>query len=72
MIELGHFVLAYGFGKMKIDLTPVWELLKQKDPQATWFLHAGKQLLLNGSRANPDMIPTKLSLREVIEVLKNC
>lgn len=69
----GHVrVHAYGFGKMKIDLTPVWELLKHKDPQATWFLHAGKQLLLNGSRANPDMIPTKLSLQEVIEVLKNC
>ncbi len=62
---------AYEFGKIKIDLSPVWEVLKQKDPAATWFLHAGKKLLLNGSRANPEMIPTKLSLGEIIEVLKN-
>ena len=69
----GHVrIHAFDFDKMKIDLTSVWEILKHKDPAATWFLHAGKKLLLNGSRANPNMIPTNLSLKEVIEVLKNC
>lgn len=68
----GHVrIHAYAFGKIETDLTPVWEILKDKDKDATWFLHAGKKLLLNGSRANPNMIPTKLSLKEVIEVLKN-
>ena len=69
----GHVrIHAFEFGKnrRKINLTGVWEILKHKDPQATWFLHAGKKMLLNGSRANPDMIPTKLTLREVVEVLK--
>ncbi len=62
---------GFNWGKINIDLTPVWEILKQKDPDATWFLHSGKKLLLNGSKANPDMIPSKLSLEEVIEALKN-
>ena len=56
--------------KPKVDLTEAWEILKHKDPKATWFLHSSKKLLLNGSRANPDMIPSRLSLEEVIDVLK--
>ena len=53
-----------------VDLTPAWEKFKEKDPEATWFLHQSKCLLLNGSTKNPDMRMTKLSLKEVIEVLK--
>lgn len=52
-----------------VDLTPVWEKLRQKDPEATWFLHQSKCLLLNGSSKNPEMKMTKLSLGEVIEAL---
>jgi hypothetical protein len=62
---------AFEFSKINIDLSGVWETLKHKDPNATWFLHSSKKMVLNGSRANPDMIPTKLNLNEVIEVLKN-
>ena len=67
-------ISGFEFGKIKpkVDLTEVWEILKHKDPNATWFLHSSKKLLLNGSRANPDMIPTSLSLKEVMEVLENC
>jgi len=54
----------------KIDLSGVWEILKHRDPQATWFLHSSKKMILNGSKTNPNMIPTKLTLEEVIEVLK--
>lgn len=61
---------AFEFGKINIDLSGVWETLKHKDQDATWFLHSSKKMVLNGSRANPDMIPTKLSLDEVIEILK--
>ena len=55
----------------KIDLTRVAEELKKADPQATWYLHVSKHQLLNGSTKNPKMKPTKLSLREIIEILKN-
>ena len=56
-------------GKEDIDLTGVAEALRQKDTKATWFLHASKKLLLNGSTVNPNMIPTSLGLNEVMEVL---
>ena len=54
----------------KVDLTNVYEQLKKTDPQATWFLHVGKRMLLNGTPKNPKMIPTKLKLDEIVNVLK--
>lgn len=54
-----------------IDLTLAYEKLKKMDSQATWFLHISKKMLLNGTVKNPKMRATKLSLREIIEVLKS-
>lgn len=56
-------------GKEAVDFTAVAEQLRAKDPRATWFLHASKKLLLNGSTVNPNMIPTSLNLDDVVEVL---
>jgi hypothetical protein len=53
-----------------IDLTLAYERLKKMDPTATWFLHVGKKMLLNGSAKNPKMRPTRLGLEEIIGVLK--
>ena len=53
-----------------IDLTLVCEKLSKMDPEATWFLHVSKKMLLNGTPKNPKMVPTKLSLTQIIEVLK--
>jgi len=53
-----------------IDLTLVHEKLSKMDPSATWFLHVSKKMLLNGTPKNPKMKPTKLSLNDIIEVLK--
>lgn len=63
-------VRIYARNDRGVDLTSVWEKLKENDPEATWFLHQSKCLLLNGSTKNPEMKTTKLSLEEVIEVLK--
>ncbi len=52
------------------DLSLCYNKLKKLDPDATWFLHAGRKMLLNGSMKNPQSRPTKLTLREIIEVLK--
>lgn len=57
-------------GEKNIDLTLVYEQLKKMDPEATWFLHVSKKMLLNGSSKNPKMRPSKLSLTELIKVLK--
>jgi hypothetical protein len=54
-----------------IDLTLAYEKFRKIDPDATWFLHVSKKMLLNGTPKNPKMVPTKLSLDEVIAVLKN-
>jgi hypothetical protein len=53
-----------------VDLTLACEKLGKMDPQATWFLHVSKKMLLNGSPKNPKMKPTKLPLSVIIEVLK--
>jgi len=53
-----------------VDLTEAYNQVKEMDPKSDWFLHATKKLLLNQASANPDMRPTKLSLEEIIEVLK--
>jgi hypothetical protein len=54
-----------------IDLTPVYETLSKMDPQATWFLHVSKKMLLNGTSKNPKMKATKLSLDEIVRVLES-
>ena len=54
----------------KINLTLVCEKLKKIDPDATWYLHISKKMLLNGSVKNPKMRPTKLTLDEIIKVLE--
>lgn len=56
--------------KSGADLTSAYEQLKKMDPDATWFLHVSKKMLLNGTPKNPKMVPTKLSLDALIEVLK--
>ncbi len=59
------------FEDVDIDLTPVYEKLTKMDPDASWFLHISKRMLLNGSSKNPSMKGTKLTLSEVVEVLQN-
>jgi hypothetical protein len=54
----------------KIDLTATYEDLKKLDPDATWFLHISKKMLLNGSVKNPKMRPSKLEVKELIRVLE--
>lgn len=53
-----------------IDLTLVYEQLRKIDPDATWFLHISKKMLLNGTPKNPKMRPTKLTLSDIVKVLE--
>ena len=56
--------------KEEIDLSHIYDTLKAAEPDATWFLHASHHMVLNGSSKNPDMRPTKKSLQEIIDVVK--
>lgn len=57
-------------GKKGADLTLMYEQLKKIDPEATWFLHVSKKMLLNGTPKNPKMIPTSLNLNDIIKVVE--
>lgn len=54
----------------KFDLEPIYKTIIKKDKVGTWFLHASHNMLLNSSAKNPHFIATKLSLKEVIEIIK--
>lgn len=53
-----------------VDLTACYNRFRKLDPAATWFLHASRKMVLNGSVKNPDSKPTTLTLREIVEVLE--
>lgn len=56
--------------KSEVDLTEIYEKIRQNDPEATWFLHASKKMLLNGSYKNPGHKFSRLGLEEIIETFK--
>ncbi len=53
-----------------VNLSLVHSQLEKMDPNATWFLHVSNKMLLNGTPKNPKMIPTKLTLDEIVAVLE--
>lgn len=55
----------------KLDLTPVYELIKKRDTKGYWYLHILKNMLLNGSSKTPNAVPTPLSLQELIEIIQS-
>jgi hypothetical protein len=54
--------------KTEVDLSDAYEKVVKIDPGATWFLHASKKMLLNGSYKNPDHVFSKLSLDELVKL----
>lgn len=54
----------------QIDLSLVHMKLEKMDPEATWYLHISKKMLLNGSMKNPTMVPSRLSLDQVKKVVE--
>ena len=64
------YVRIKSLPKEEIDLTPLYDRLKKDEPDATWFLHASRHMVLNGSTKNPDMRPSKKTLTELIDVMK--
>jgi hypothetical protein len=67
-----------GIGSIRIKAAPIKEInlkkefneIKKEDPEATWFFHPSGKMILNGSIRNPEMVPSKLKLDEVVEILK--
>ncbi len=64
------FVRIKTLPKNELNLTPVYNELKKVDPKATWFLHISTNMLINGSSKNPNVVPSSLPLKKVIEIIK--
>ncbi len=54
----------------KYDLTSLYEKIIQLDKKGTWFLHVSKNMLLNASSKNPNFVPSSLSTKKLIEIVK--
>ncbi len=63
------FVRVKTIPKKELDLTPIYKQVIKLDPKASWFLHISGNMLINGSSKNPNVIPSSLSLKEVIEII---
>lgn len=63
-------VQIYSRWDSSVDLSEIYSQVKKLDPNSDWFLHSSKKLLLNQAGANPHMRPTKLSLSQIIALLK--
>lgn len=66
----GH-VRIKTFPDKKYDLTIIYETILKVDKKGTWFLHVNKHMLLNSSSKNPNFIPSPLTSKKLIEIIKN-
>lgn len=53
-----------------ISLKEVYNEIKTMDDEGTWYYHPSGHMLLNGSRKHVGQVPTKLTLEEVVEIVK--
>jgi hypothetical protein len=57
-------------GRSDVDFKSVYDKVTTIEPNADWFLHSSKQLLLCGSSKAPDKRKSNLSLNEMIELIR--
>ena len=58
-------------GDSEVDFSEIYNKIKLMEPEAYWFLHESKQLLLCGSHKAPHKKLSNLSLRELVSVLED-
>jgi len=54
----------------KAGYSETFEAITVREPKATWYLHPAKTMLLNGSSKHINQVASKLTLREVIDILE--
>lgn len=78
--QMGYKIFVYvdpkngyrGFtadGKSDVDFKDIYDKVTNIEPNADWFLHSSKQLLLCGSSKAPNKRKSNLSLNEMIELI---
>lgn len=54
----------------KFDLKKLYEVIREIDPNSTWYYHPNGKMLLNGSSKHRDQVASSLSLPEIIKLIK--
>jgi len=52
------------------SLKALYEAIKKVDPVGSWFYHSSGKMLLNGSLKHRNQVPSQLSIRDVIKLIK--
>lgn len=60
----------YFSDKEEVDLTQLNLKISQIDPDASWFFHHSKKMLLCGAKAAPGGVPSKLTLEQLMTAVK--
>lgn len=71
MLDPKYSSVQYFTPSHKIDLEPIYEALKKLDPEASWFLHQSHHMVICGSGSAPDSKTTKLTFKQLIDVLNS-
>jgi hypothetical protein len=53
-----------------IDFTPIYQMVHDREPDADWFLHSSKELVLCGSPKAPDRRLSQLSLSALMDLIR--
>ncbi|MFC1702935.1 hypothetical protein ACFLZO_00545 [Patescibacteria group bacterium] len=53
-----------------VDLSSVYDRLKELEPQAGWYIHHSKKMLICGGDLEPGAVLSKLRLDELIDTLR--
>lgn len=53
-----------------IDLSSVYDRLKELEPQAGWYIHHSKHMLICGGDLEPGAVLSKLTLDELVDTLR--
>ncbi|MEA2056567.1 MAG: hypothetical protein U9O78_02525 [Patescibacteria group bacterium] len=53
-----------------LNLKSLYNQIKKIDQTGTWFFHPGGKMLLNGSKSHHNQIPSPLSLKEIMALIK--
>lgn len=56
---------------LKQDLEPLYKKIIKADPKAYWYFHVSKHMLLNDPTQKPNSIPSSLSLKQLVALIKN-
>lgn len=70
MVDPENNSVQYFTPSFEIDLKPIYDKVKELDPEADWFLHQSHHMVICGSSSAPNSKTTKLSFEQLIEAAK--